>query len=77
LTMRKHNARTFRSALAGQIPILIVNMADTAVTAYDALPDRLFVIDKEGRFAYIGGIGPAGVHPKELEPVLERLMGNG
>jgi hypothetical protein len=39
--------------------------------AYNALPDRLYLIGKDGRIAFKGGHGPLGFKPAELEAAIE------
>ena len=41
-------------------------MEDTAGSAYDAHPDRLYLVGRDGRIAYRGGPGPFGFDPEEL-----------
>ena len=38
--------------------VVIDDIEDTANTSYAAHPDRLYLVDKEGRVAYAGGRGP-------------------
>ena len=53
------------------IPALVDDMQDTANNAYDAWPDRLFLIGRDGRVAYHGGRGPFGFSPDELESAIK------
>ena len=48
--------------------------AMTADRAYGAWPERLYVIDREGRIAYQGGKGPYGFDPEELERFLNDAL---
>jgi hypothetical protein len=52
------------------IPTLIDEMTNTVDRAYAALPDRLYLIDAEGRVAYRSGPGPMGFRPQELEAAI-------
>ena len=53
----------------------VVDGADNAVeAAYTGWPDRLYVIDRQGKVAYKSGAGPYGFHPDEAEAVLRRLL---
>ena len=56
-----------------QIPALIDNIGNTTEGAYTGWPDRLYIIDKDGRVAFKSGPGPFGFHPSEMEPVLQRI----
>ncbi len=52
------------------IPTLIDEMTNEVDRAYAALPDRLYLIDAEGRIAYRSGAGPMGFKPQELEAAI-------
>ncbi len=54
---------------------LVVDEIDNRVgQAYVASPDRLYVIDREGRIAYRGGPGPFGFNPSEMEQTLMLML---
>ena len=55
--------------------VVIDDIEDTASTAYAALPDRLYLVDKEGRVAYAGGRGPREFFPNELEDSIREELG--
>ncbi len=55
------------------IPTLIDEMTNEVDRAYAALPDRLYLIDTEGRVAYRSGPGPMGFKPEELEAAITAL----
>ena len=53
----------------------VVDEADNRVErAYTGWPDRLYVIDREGRVAYKSAAGPFGFKPAEVEASLKRLF---
>ncbi len=52
------------------MPVLVDNMDDLVSEAYDAWPDRLYLVGKDGRIAYHGGRGPFGFDPDELEEAI-------
>lgn len=52
------------------IPTLIDGMTNTVDRAYAALPDRLYLIDAEGRIAHKSEPGPWGFKPRELEAAI-------
>jgi hypothetical protein len=60
-------------ALKG-IPALVDTLDDAASRAYDAWPDRLALIGRDGRVAYHGGRGPVGFLPDELESAIQREL---
>ncbi len=54
----------------------VVDGLDDAVSrAYGGWPDRLYVIDAEGRIAYQGGVGPFGFKPDEVREFLRATYG--
>ena len=57
------------------IPTLIDEMTNEVDRAYAALPDRLYLIDAEGRVAYRGGPGPWAFKPDELEAAIGEAVG--
>ena len=48
------------------IPLLVDDMEDSADTNYRGWPERLYVINADGRVAYQGAKGPYGFNPEEL-----------
>ena len=48
-------------------------MDDAVMTAYAAWPERLYLIDVDGRVLYAGGRGPFGFKPRELEKAIQTL----
>ncbi len=59
------------------IPTLIDEMTNEVDRAYAALPDRLYLIDAEGRIAYRSGPGPMGFKPQELEAAIGEVVDRG
>jgi hypothetical protein len=49
-------------------------MKDTVARAYDAMPDRLFILDAEGTIAYRGERGPRGFKLDEMDKALLKLL---
>jgi len=68
-----------RAAVAGacmldmklEMPLLLDEMTNEVDTAYKALPERLYLIDADGRIAYRGGPGPFQFDPDEWERAIE------
>ena len=56
------------------MPLLVDEMNDQVGKAYSGMPDRMYLIDKEGRVAYKGARGPFGFLPGELEQALVMLL---
>jgi Iodothyronine deiodinase len=69
-----------RSALADicitrlglKLPALVDRFDDSTEKAYSGWPDRLYLIDRNGRIAYKSKPGPFGFKPAELEVALRR-----
>lgn len=49
------------------IPVLVDKLDDRVGHAYSGMPDRLYLLDTDGRVVYKGGRGPFGFKPAELE----------
>ncbi len=77
LAERRKVAKEFATALKLSIPVLVDTMDDTVGKAYAAWPDRLYVVDREGKIALQGGRGPAGFAPavRAAPEVLDKLLG--
>ena len=48
-------------------------MDDKASKLFAAWPDRIYVLERDGKVCYRGGLGPAGFKPSEVPPVLRSL----
>ena len=57
-----------------KLPALIDRFDDATDTAYSGWPDRLYLIDREGRIAYKSRPGPFGFKPAELGTILRTLV---
>ena len=57
------------------MPAVIDRIDDKIGTAYQGLPDRLYLVGIDGKIAYAGGRGPFGFRPDELEfAMIEHLI---
>ncbi len=65
---------TCAAKLALRIPAVIDDLANSTEEAYTAWPDRLYVIDLDGRVAYKSKPGPFGFKPAAMEEVLKRVL---
>ena len=61
--------------LRTRIPILLDVLDDAAAKAYGGWPDRLWLIDRDGRVAFGGDVGPFGFDPGELAAAIETELG--
>ena len=50
-------------------------MTNAVDEAYAALPDRLYVVDADGRIAYRSGPGPMGFRSDDFEQAIRALLG--
>ena len=55
------------------IPAVLDDFQNSTEAAYTGWPDRLYVIDRDGRVAYKSQPGPFGFHPEEMERYLKQL----
>ncbi len=53
------------------IPTLVDDMDDAVMTTWAAHPDRLYLVGRDGRVAYAGGVGPWGFKPPELKAAID------
>ena len=71
-----------RTEVAGQcsaglklkIPCVVDDMQNTVASAYDAFPDRLYILNAASRIAYKGGRGPRGFSVAAMEDALGSLL---
>jgi hypothetical protein len=52
------------------MPVVVDELNDLVGHTYSGMPDRLYVIDRNGRVAYKGGRGPFGFKSREMEQAL-------
>jgi Iodothyronine deiodinase len=62
------------TALKMSMPLLVDELDDRVGHAYSGMPDRMYLIDRQGRVAYKGGRGPFGFKPGELEQSIVMLL---
>jgi alkylhydroperoxidase family enzyme len=62
------------TALEMKMPLLVDTIDDRVGHAYSGMPDRLYVIDRDGKVAYQGGRGPFGFKAGEMEQALVMLL---
>ncbi len=58
----------------GSLPMAVDGLDDAASRNYAAWPDRLFLVDTEGRFSFVGAPGPKGFDPAALEAAIKKLL---
>ncbi len=57
-----------------ELPAVLDNFQNSTERAYSAWPDRLYVIDRDGRIAYKSKPGPFGFLPQEVADSLDNLV---
>src|SRR5262249_13018871 len=67
-------ARKCCSSSALPMPVVVDGMDDRVGHLYSGMPDRIYVLDADGRVAYKGGRGPFGFKPGEMEQALVMLL---
>ena len=60
--------------LSIELPALVDDPDNRVERAYTGWPDRLYVIDRDGRVAYKSAAGPFGFKPAAVEEALKRLV---
>jgi hypothetical protein len=67
-------AGTCLTKLGIEFPAIVDDEANSTERAYTAWPDRLYVIDRDGRVAYKSKPGPFGFKPDGVRSTLEKLL---
>lgn len=60
-----------------KFPAVVDKFDNTTERAYAAWPDRLYVVDRDGRIAYKSAPGPFGFHTERLAETLAHLDFSG
>ena len=70
---RQEVAQQMCTKLEINLPTVIDGLDDSVNKAYNALPDRIYLVGKDGRIAFQGGRGPWGFKPEELAKAIADL----
>jgi Iodothyronine deiodinase len=57
-----------------ELPALVDEPDNRVERAYTAWPDRLYVIDRDGRVAFKSAAGPFGFKPADVESTLKKIL---
>ena len=57
-----------------KLPAVLDEFGNSTEQAYTGWPDRLYLIDVQGRVAYKSKPGPFGFHPDELRAALVKAL---
>ena len=60
--------------LALELPAIVDEMDDVVAKAYAGMPERLYLIGKDGNVAYKGGMGPMFFRPLEWEQAIRDYL---
>jgi type I thyroxine 5'-deiodinase len=71
---REHIAEACEVGLDLKMPTLIDDMKNSTDLAYSALPDRLYLIAKDGTISYRSGPGPMGFRPDDFEAAIKDYL---
>ena len=58
-----------------RLPAVVDGIDNKVNQAYQAGPDRMYLVGKDGKIAYAGGRGPRGFRPSELEQAIKKELG--
>lgn len=72
---RSNAAGACARKLGIEFPALVDNFQNSTEAAYTGWPDRLYVIDRNGRIAHKSGPGPYGFKPRGVAESLKKLVG--
>lgn len=74
LAERKRKASEFAKEFAIAAPILVDAADNKVADGYDALPERIYVIDRKGKIAYESKPGPLGFRAAAIPPLLDKML---
>jgi peroxiredoxin len=57
-----------------RFPALVDGIENVVEREYTGWPDRMYLIDRDGRVAYKSRSGHFGFHPDDLEAALRRVL---
>jgi len=73
---RREVGQKFLDDMGLEMPALLDNIDDKTSKDYASLPDRLYLVGKDGKVAYAGDKGPRGFKPDELADAIDQELGN-
>ena len=59
------------------MPAILDKMDDKVSLAYQAWPDRLYLVGTDGKVAFAGGRGPFFFSPDALDQSIREVLGTG
>jgi thiol-disulfide isomerase/thioredoxin len=73
-TQRLAVAQKYCDTVKPNYPLLVDEMDDRVTRAYSGTPNRLYIVDRDGRVVYKSGRGPRGYRTEQLEQSLALLL---
>ncbi len=73
-SQRTEVATKCHDLLEMNMPVLVDGIDDRVGRAYSGMPDRLYVVDREGKVVFKSGRGPFRFTPGEMEQSLIMLL---
>ena len=64
-------AATCAANLRMRMPMVVDGIDNAVASTYGGWPDRLYLVGRGGTIVYLGGEGPFGFKPDELEQAIE------
>ena len=64
-------AQTFVSEMDVKTTTLVDDISNTANACYSAWPERIYIVDTEGKIVFKGGMGPFYFNPEEIAEFLD------
>ncbi|MCH7591445.1 MAG: deiodinase [Planctomycetes bacterium] len=74
---RRGIAKKCSARLKLSMPVVVDTMDNRVDIQYAAWPERMFVVDRNGKIIYAGKQGPWGFKPKAAEKALKKLLKRG
>ena len=71
---REEVAQSCAIGLHISIPTLVEEMDNAIDEAYGAAPERLYLISKDGKILYHGGVGPHLFDLDELDEAIQKMV---
>ena len=69
---RRKVAQDFLKDVKLDMPALLDGIDDEAANAYASLPDRMYLVGRDGKIVYAGDRGPRGFKPNDLAAAIEK-----
>ena len=70
-------AQAFVDRMDVETNVLVDDIDNTANACYAAWPERIYIIETDGRIAYKGGMGPFFFEPEDIVEYLEGRTARG